>query len=98
MTPELLYQRRWAAIGAYIESTTAGAIDPVIMPPSEGGGFLIIQEGQAYHFYNIDEMAYLNVSCADTCVQLECRAECFSLNQEVPETARAVVAEILFPP
>lgn len=100
MTPELLYQRRWERIA---ELVGGQGLDPVILPPAEGGGLLIIQGPDwypkpervlAFHFTNLEAVVNVDVAVADTGELLEGRRNCFRFDAPLAETALRVVEQL----
>jgi hypothetical protein len=92
VTPELLDQRRWQQVAHLVDR--AGDLEPVILPPAEGGGILIISQGRAFHFTNFKAEVNVDVSAADTGEFLEGRRNCFRFDGPATETALRVVEEL----
>ena len=95
MTPELLYQRRWERIAEVLEACSDGVVVPVVMPPSEGGGILIVLPGRAFHFTNHGNIVNAEISEADTSELIESRRNCFRLDQPLLESGQAVCEHII---
>ena len=95
MTPELLAQRRWQRVAELIEAISSNVIVPVILPPSEGGGILIIMEDRAFHFFNAASAVNVYISKADTGEYLEGRVNCFGFDMPLEETVKAVCGEVI---
>jgi hypothetical protein len=95
MTPELLAQRRWERVAAYVEEMTNGGVAPTLMPLAEGGGILLITEsGRALHFWNYKAMVNVDVSDADSGLVFQGRRNCFRFDQPLPRCAEMVVVEM----
>lgn len=93
MTPELLEQRRWERIADYLDE--AYDVESVIVPPSEGGGILVIEGGHAFHFFNFKAAVNADVSVADTAESIiEGRRNCFRFDQPVDQVADLVLEEL----
>ena len=92
----LLYQRRWERIADVIEGTTRGAVLPVVMPYTEGGGILVIKGAVAYHFHNSEAMVNVDIWCADNGRWLEARENCFRFDQPLGATVTNVMGELAF--
>lgn len=96
MTPELLAQRRWERVAAYVEEMTRGRVAPTVMPLAEGGGILVITatSGRALHFWNFKAAVNVDISDADSSLAFEGRRNCFRFDQPLPRTAEMVVVEM----